>query len=61
MLIAFSFQPSTKEKEINLDPSWGELWTRLRRITPYLWPSKSRGLQVIAVRTVASACALPNR
>ncbi|ETW80963.1 ABC transporter [Heterobasidion irregulare TC 32-1] len=42
-------KPSTKEKEINLDPSWGELWTRLRRITPYLWPSKSRGLQMIAL------------
>ncbi|THH20779.1 hypothetical protein EW146_g623 [Bondarzewia mesenterica] len=42
-------KPSAKEKEINLDPSWSELMSRLRRITPYLWPSKSRALQFVAI------------
>lgn len=36
-------------KEIALDPSWREIWQRLQRIAPYLWPSKSRGLQLLAV------------
>ncbi|KAH8093897.1 hypothetical protein BXZ70DRAFT_948370 [Cristinia sonorae] len=40
---------SQDEKEINLDPSWSEMWQRIRRLTPYLWPSKSRGLQAIAL------------
>ncbi|KAI0315234.1 hypothetical protein OF83DRAFT_1062505 [Amylostereum chailletii] len=38
----------SKEKELNLDPSWRELGRRLHRITPFLWPSKSRSLQLIA-------------
>ena len=42
-------QPAPKEKEIDTDPSWGEILRRLRRITPYLWPKKSRSLQLIAV------------
>ncbi|KAA1475175.1 hypothetical protein DENSPDRAFT_841913 [Dentipellis sp. KUC8613] len=42
-------KPSSKDKDINLDPSWSEIWARLRRITPYLWPSKSRALQLLAV------------
>ncbi|KAI0058695.1 hypothetical protein BV25DRAFT_1901938 [Artomyces pyxidatus] len=41
-----------KEKEINLDPSWSEIYRRLRRISPYLWPSKSRALQFIAVSCI---------
>ena len=40
---------SQDKEEINPDPSWGELLRRLGRITPYLWPSKSRALQVLAV------------
>lgn len=38
----------TKE-DIALDPSWNELFHRLNRISPYLWPSKSRALQLLAV------------
>jgi hypothetical protein len=38
-----------EKEEINPDPSWGELLSRLGRITPYLWPSKSRPLQLLAV------------
>ena len=41
----------TQNKEdIALDPSWSELFHRLNRISPYLWPSKSRALQLLAVR-----------
>ncbi|KAF5326125.1 hypothetical protein D9611_000133 [Ephemerocybe angulata] len=35
--------------EISLEPTWGEVWERIRRLTPYLWPSNSRYLQSIAV------------
>ncbi|KAI0044969.1 hypothetical protein FA95DRAFT_1522067 [Auriscalpium vulgare] len=42
----------SKEKEISLDPSWAEIWARLRRIGPYLWPSTSRPLQLIAALCV---------
>ncbi|KAF7315316.1 ABC transporter protein [Mycena indigotica] len=38
---------STEKPEISLDPSWTEIWQRLLRITPYLWPSKSRSLQLL--------------
>ncbi|KAI0249585.1 hypothetical protein BJV78DRAFT_1129371 [Lactifluus subvellereus] len=38
-----------EEKEVDIDPSWNELLRRLRRITPYLWPKKSRPLQLIAL------------
>ncbi|KAI0743423.1 hypothetical protein C8Q80DRAFT_1107266 [Daedaleopsis nitida] len=37
----------TKE-EIALDPSWREIFVRIKHITPYLWPSKSFGLQFLA-------------
>ncbi|KAI0072708.1 hypothetical protein K474DRAFT_338651 [Panus rudis PR-1116 ss-1] len=40
--------PEDPKDEINPDPSWGELYDRLKRITPYLWPSKNRGLQFLA-------------
>lgn len=42
-------QPAPKEKEVDTDPSWGEILRRLRRITPHLWPKKSRSLQLVAV------------
>jgi hypothetical protein len=35
--------------EVAVDPSWRELGRRLGRITPYLWPSKSKKLQMIAI------------
>ncbi|KAF7298207.1 ABC transporter protein [Mycena chlorophos] len=38
---------AAQKPEISLDPSWGEIWRRIRRITPYLWPSKSRSLQLL--------------
>ncbi|KAG7090845.1 hypothetical protein E1B28_009927 [Marasmius oreades] len=34
--------------EITLEPSWKELWRRLTRLTPYLWPKKNNALQFIA-------------
>ncbi|KAK7692857.1 hypothetical protein QCA50_004492 [Cerrena zonata] len=40
--------PEDPKDEVNPDPSWSELYGRLKRITPYLWPSKSRGLQFLA-------------
>ncbi|KZT04683.1 uncharacterized protein LAESUDRAFT_744261 [Laetiporus sulphureus 93-53] len=40
------------KEEVVLDPSWGEIWARLRRISPYLWPSKSAGLQFLALLCV---------
>jgi hypothetical protein len=42
---------SQDKEEVTLDPSWGEIMRRLYRISPYLWPSKSRALQLVAVRT----------
>ncbi len=51
----FTQSSRSKEKdEIALDPSWGEILHRLRRISPYLWPSKSRALQFLAVRALYS-------
>ncbi|KAJ7209547.1 mitochondrial half-size ABC transporter [Mycena pura] len=41
-------KPSAKP-EISLDPSWSEIWRRMSRILPYLWPSKSRFLQLLVV------------
>ncbi|KAF9007997.1 hypothetical protein BDQ17DRAFT_1455635 [Cyathus striatus] len=35
--------------EIALDPSWTEIWRRIRRLSPYLWPTKSRYLQLLAL------------
>ncbi|KAH9058999.1 hypothetical protein EDB87DRAFT_1685095 [Lactarius vividus] len=42
-------QSVPKDKEVDIDPSWDEIIRRLRRITPYLWPKKSRPLQLIAI------------
>ncbi|KAI9457421.1 hypothetical protein F5148DRAFT_1287661 [Russula earlei] len=41
-------QPAPKEKQVDFDPTWTEMLRRLRHITPYLWPSKSRPLQFTA-------------
>lgn len=41
--------PLKPSKEVNEDPSWGELVQRLRKLTPYLWPNKNKGLQFLAV------------
>ncbi|KAI0266983.1 hypothetical protein BC834DRAFT_871984 [Gloeopeniophorella convolvens] len=46
---ASKIKPAPKEKELDLDPSWGEILRRLRRVTPYLWPKKSRALQGVAL------------
>ncbi|KIJ23460.1 hypothetical protein M422DRAFT_39595 [Sphaerobolus stellatus SS14] len=35
-------------KEVNEDPSWKEVSQRLRRLAPYLWPKKDKGLQILA-------------
>ena len=44
-----------KEEEVALDPSWREILRRLYRIAPYLWPSKSRSLQLVAVSTTSKS------
>ncbi|KAI9429964.1 hypothetical protein H4582DRAFT_2087771, partial [Lactarius indigo] len=49
---AAKVQSAPKEKEVDIDPSWDEIIRRLRRITPYLWPKKSRLLQLIALLCV---------
>jgi ABC-type transport system involved in Fe-S cluster assembly fused permease/ATPase subunit len=36
------------KSEISYNPSWSELWKRLRRLTPYLWPKHSPSLQFLA-------------
>lgn len=41
---------STSDKPARTESlTWGEIGTRLRRLLPYLWPSKSFGLQFLAV------------
>ncbi|KAJ7039240.1 mitochondrial half-size ABC transporter [Mycena alexandri] len=40
---------SGQKPDIALDPSWGEIWRRISRIVPYLWPSKSRPLQLLVL------------
>ncbi|KAF8908803.1 hypothetical protein CPB85DRAFT_1435915 [Mucidula mucida] len=35
--------------DISLDPSWSEIGRRLKRLSPYLWPSKSKSLQFLAM------------
>ncbi|KAL0956110.1 hypothetical protein HGRIS_002278 [Hohenbuehelia grisea] len=37
-----------EKPEIALDPSWSEIWQRIKRISPYLWPKNSRPLQGLA-------------
>ena len=43
--------PSKKKQkdEVTHNPSWGEFQQRMKNITPYLWPSRSKSLQAIAV------------
>ncbi|RPD63723.1 hypothetical protein L227DRAFT_542647 [Lentinus tigrinus ALCF2SS1-6] len=36
------------KEDIALDPSWREIFIRIKHITPYLWPSKSFALQFLA-------------
>ncbi|KAJ7502784.1 hypothetical protein B0H11DRAFT_1986327 [Mycena galericulata] len=38
---------ANQSPEISLDPSWSEMWRRISRLAPYLWPSKSRSLQFL--------------
>ncbi|KAJ7072460.1 hypothetical protein C8F01DRAFT_1216110 [Mycena amicta] len=40
-------EATEQQPEISLDPSWSEIWQRIVRLTPYLWPSKSRSLQLL--------------
>ncbi|KAI0036897.1 hypothetical protein K488DRAFT_40032 [Vararia minispora EC-137] len=40
---------SLNKSVVNLDPSWREIGSRLKHIIPFLWPSKSVGLQLVAV------------
>ncbi|KAF8054164.1 mitochondrial half-size ABC transporter [Lyophyllum atratum] len=39
---------SDAKPEIALDPSWTEIWRRIRRLSPYLWPTKDNYLQLLA-------------
>ncbi|KII92241.1 hypothetical protein PLICRDRAFT_133692 [Plicaturopsis crispa FD-325 SS-3] len=48
---ASSHKAETKP-DISLDPSWKEIGRRIRRLTPYLWPSKSPALQFLALLCV---------
>ncbi|KAK0195216.1 mitochondrial half-size ABC transporter [Armillaria mellea] len=48
-----SHKDTDKKPEVSLDPSWSEIGRRLKRLTPYLWPSKSRTLQALALVCVA--------
>lgn len=43
--------PSKKKQkdQVTYNPSWSEFQQRLKNITPYLWPSRSKSLQAIAV------------
>jgi ATP-binding cassette subfamily B (MDR/TAP) protein 6 len=44
-----------------LDPSWAEIWRRIRRLSPYLWPSRSTYLQLLAVSlSYKFHCAYPD-
>ncbi|KAL6308193.1 hypothetical protein BKA93DRAFT_726289 [Sparassis latifolia] len=37
------------KEEVALDPSWREIYARIKHIVPYLWPSKSFTLQFLGV------------
>ncbi|KAG5719458.1 Heavy metal tolerance protein [Termitomyces sp. T112] len=41
------FKADTKP-EVSLDPSWSEIWRRIRHLGPYLWPAKDSYLQLLA-------------
>ncbi|KAJ7594717.1 mitochondrial half-size ABC transporter [Mycena floridula] len=43
---------SDEKPDVALDPSWSEFLTRIRRLAPYLWPSKSPSLQFLAVMCI---------
>lgn len=40
---------SEEKPDISLEPSWSEIWRRLKRLMPYLWPSKSKYLKLLAM------------
>ncbi|KAF9529277.1 hypothetical protein CPB83DRAFT_852990 [Crepidotus variabilis] len=43
--------PHTKgdsKPEITFEPTWAEVWSRLKKLTPYLWPKNSPRLQFLA-------------
>ncbi len=46
---AESLLQANLKPEISLEPSWRELWARIRRLGPYLWPKNDRWLQSLAV------------
>jgi hypothetical protein len=50
--LIFNISQRDEKPDVALDPSWRELGQRLRRIGPYLWPSKSASLQFVAVRFI---------
>ncbi|KAF8160969.1 hypothetical protein B0H34DRAFT_698907 [Crassisporium funariophilum] len=43
---------SDVKPEISFEPTWGEVWTRIRRLTPYLWPKNNRYLHFLAALCV---------
>ena len=51
--------PSKKKQkdEVTYNPSWSEFQQRLKNLTPYLWPSRSKSLQAIAV-SIPMLCVL---
>ncbi|PPQ99711.1 hypothetical protein CVT24_009694 [Panaeolus cyanescens] len=38
----------TSKPEVSFEPTWSELWRRLSRLSPYLWPKGNRWLQFLA-------------
>ncbi|TFK75330.1 hypothetical protein BDN72DRAFT_954958 [Pluteus cervinus] len=46
-----STAPDSKDakQDVSIEPTWTELWRRIRKLTPYLWPSKSKSLQFLAL------------
>jgi ATP-binding cassette subfamily B (MDR/TAP) protein 6 len=45
-------EQKNESKEINPEFSWSDMWKRLRRLSPYLWPKKSRSLQLLGALSV---------
>jgi hypothetical protein len=41
---------NVNQPETSQDLSWREVVRHIRRLFPYIWPSKSRRLQILAVR-----------
>jgi len=50
--LALLIHLQTNTREVVLDPSWRELFTRVYHLMPHLWPSKYPKLQFIAVCTL---------